>query len=159
MNKKKPKLSLREQNARWQSLALPALTPGQLADAVADPEALPAVFSQFLTWFSRQTTKTADEMHCFIMYDIQHDKVRRLVAKYLEKQGCIRVQKSVFFGRLTRKRHRAVLEILRKAQNCYDNQDTIMVLPVGEDMLNSLTCIGKHFQLDLLTAPQHTLIF
>jgi CRISPR-associated protein Cas2 len=127
--------------------------------AITNPEKIPEQFARFMEWFTRNTSKTPDEMYCFIMYDIEHNKVRRLVAKYLEKQGCIRVQKSVFFARMTRKMHREVLDILRKAQSCYDNQDTIMVLPVGEDMLNALTCIGKNFELELMTAPKHTLIF
>lgn len=159
MNKKHIRLSLTEQNALWQRKALPALTPEQLLSATTNPEEIPEQFARFLDWFTRNTAKTPDEMYCFIMYDIENNKVRRLVAKYLEKKGCIRVQKSVFFARITRKMHREVLDILRKAQNCYDNQDTIMVLPVGEDMLNALTCIGKNFELELITAPKHTLIF
>lgn len=157
--KKKQPLSLEEQNALWQKMALPALSPEELSDLEGTSERLPFYLANFLDWFKQNTHKTPDEMYCFIMYDIEHDKVRRMVAKYLEKQGCIRVQKSVFFARMTRKMHREVLDILRKAQNCYDNQDTILVLPVGEDMLNALTCIGKHFELEMITAPKHTLIF
>jgi CRISPR-associated protein Cas2 len=52
-----------------------------------------------------------------------------------------------------------VLDVLRKMQECYENEDTILVLPVGEDMLNSLTCIGKLFELELMTAHKHTLFF
>jgi CRISPR-associated protein Cas2 len=159
MTKKRQKLSLSEQNALWQQKALPSLSPDELHDLTGDPDRLPEHFARFLDWFKRNPHKTPDEMYCFIMYDIEHNKVRRLVAKYLEKQGCIRVQKSVFFARMTRKMHREVLDILRKAQNCYENQDTILVLPVGEDMLNALTCIGKHFELELITSPKHTLIF
>lgn len=159
MNIKKIRLSLPDKNTLWQQKGLPSLTPEQLLTATTNPEEIPEQFTRFLNWFTRKTTKTPDEMYCFIMYDIEHNKVRRLVSKYLEKQGCIRVQKSVFFARMTRKMHREVLDILRKAQSCYDNQDTILVLPVGEDMLNALTCIGKNFELELITAPKHTLIF
>jgi CRISPR-associated protein Cas2 len=155
MPRKKPKLTLEEQNSLWQKTALPSLQPGELSGL----DNLPEYFARFLDWFQQNTSKTPDEMYCFIMYDIQNNKVRRLVAKYLEKQGCIRVQKSVFFARMPRKMHRDVLEILRKAQNCYENQDTILVLPVGEDMLNALTCIGKNFELELITSPKHTLFF
>lgn len=98
-------------------------------------------------------------MYCFIMYDIKNNRIRRLMAKYLEQKGCIRVQKSVFFARLHRKVQKEIIEMLRKMNDCYQNQDSILILPVGEDMLNSLTCIGEEFELQLITAPKHTLFF
>jgi CRISPR-associated protein Cas2 len=96
-------------------------------------------------------------MYCFIYYDIESDKIRRLVAKLLEKQGCVRVQKSVFFARIHRRRYAELTDLLRQIQQLYNNQDSIMLLPVGEDMLNSLHCIGQSFDLELLTAPKNTI--
>jgi CRISPR-associated protein Cas2 len=93
------------------------------------------------------------------MYDIENNKIRRTVAKYLEQKGCLRVQKSVFFARLHRKMHQEIAETLREIQQCYENEDTIMLLPVGEDMLNSLLCIGKTFELELQTSSKTTLFF
>ncbi len=40
----------------------------------------------------------ATDMLYFIMYDIENDKVRAQIAKYLIKRGCLRVQKSIFFA-------------------------------------------------------------
>src|SRR5690554_272737 len=37
-------------------------------------------------------------MNYLVLYDIENNKVRTLVAKFLLKRGCIRVQKSVFLG-------------------------------------------------------------
>ena len=36
----------------------------------------------------------------FVMYDIESDKVRRHIAKYLERKGCTRVQRSIFLADL-----------------------------------------------------------
>lgn len=88
---------------------------------------------------------------------IENDKIRRMVAKLLEKQGCIRVQKSVFFARIHRRRYHELTDLLRQIQLLYENDDSILLLPVGEDMLNSLQCIGRSFDLELITAPKNTL--
>ena len=45
-------------------------------------------------------TRNPGNMLFFVMYDIESNKVRRLVAKYLEEKGCTRVQKSIFSCRL-----------------------------------------------------------
>jgi len=48
-------------------------------------------------------------------------------------------------------------ELLRQIQQLYENNDSIILLPVGEDMLNSLQCIGQSFNLELITAPKNTI--
>ena len=83
---------------------------------------------------------------------IENDKIRRMVAKLLEKQGCIRVQNGVarpvvFFARIHRRRYHELTDLLRQIQLLYENDDSILLLPVGEDMLNSLQCIGRSFDL------------
>jgi len=161
MPRRKPYVprTLAERNQLWQRSALPALS-AQEAAALESPEhPLPARMAGFLNWFAGQPAKRPDDMYCFILYDIETDKVRRVVARYLEKQGCIRVQKSVFFARFSRSLHQEVLAILRRVQPVCEPNDTILVLPVGEDMLNRLTCIGKHLEFELMTAPRTTLFF
>ncbi len=147
-----------ELNDLWAEAVLPSLPPSTMEE-VLEREDLPKHLEHFLHWFNQLSPKISEEMYCFILYDIENNKVRRMVSKYLEKQGCIRVQKSVFFARITHKMHKQILGILRKAQGCYENEDSIMVLPVGEEMLHKLSCIGKNFELDLMTAPKHTIIF
>ena len=158
MPKKKPYIrkTLPELERLWKEAAL-----GQANQPLPeDDTALPQRLQQFMDFLTKdQRIKRPEDMYCFIMYDIENDKIRRLMAKYLEQKGCIRVQKSVFFGRFHRKLQREVTDVLRKMQACYENEDSILVLPVGEDMLNSLTCIGKVFELQMMTAPKHTLFF
>lgn len=148
-----------ELNPLWQAAGLPALpeTTVDLLEGATMPERL----KTFMNFLKGEITipKRAEDMYCFIMYDVENDKIRRLMAKYLEQKGCIRVQKSVFFARLHRKTQKEILDMLRQMNACYENDDSILILPVGEDMLNSLTCIGKEFELQLLTAPKHTLFF
>ncbi|MEA5259546.1 CRISPR-associated endonuclease Cas2 [Arcicella aquatica] len=150
-------------NQEWEKAALPFLPEKQLSELTSVenqekvfPDGL-KIFFDFLK--NTQKLKRSEDMYCFIMYDIENTKIRNMMAKYLIQKGCIRVQKSIYFARFHRKLQKEVTDMLRKMQACYENQDSILVLPVGEDMLNSLTCIGKSFELKLITAPKHTMFF
>lgn len=151
--KKSPPLSRRELNELWER----AVLPYRVEEAA--PKGMPDGVGQLYQMLVSTGTRRPEEMYCFIMYDIENNRVRTMVAKYLEKKGCIRVQKSVFFAQLHRNMHRDITETLRKIQQTYDNRDSIMVLPVAEDMLNKLACIGKEFEWEVLTGSRHTLFF
>ncbi len=151
--KRHPLLPLPERAEAWAGAGL--VKPG-LAEAIT-PETLPTLLADWLDWLGKTPPKRPEEMYCFIFYDIENDKIRRLAARLLEKQGCVRVQKSVFFARIHRKRYAELAGLLRQIQQLYDNEDSIMMLPVGEDMLNSLQCIGQSFDLEMITAPKNTI--
>lgn len=145
-----------EKSRQFEQAGLPGLTPDEI---IALEQNLPVHFGRFLVWFKNQPKKASEEMYCFILYDIEHNKIRRIFSKFLEKKGCIRVQKSVFFAKIHRKLFSEIKEIAHDLQQCYDNQDTIMLLPIGEDLLNNMHCIGKNFDFELLTQSKHTVIF
>lgn len=153
-----PPPTLPERNRAWQQAGLPALSDEQLT-CLAETGALPAALANWWLWFRQTTRKRPEEMYCLISYDIENNKIRRLVAKTLLREGCVRIQKSVFFARMHRKRYERLTDLLRQIQQLYENTDSIMLLPVGEDMLNSLRCIGQSFEVEQLTAPKHTLFF
>ena len=54
----------------------------------------------------------ATEMAYVILYDISNDKVRPQIAKYLEKQGCTRNQKSVFIAKTENPHFQEIYETL-----------------------------------------------
>jgi CRISPR-associated protein Cas2 len=95
----------------------------------------------------------------FIMYDIENNRIRRYLAKYLEKEGYVRVQKSVFFGNIDRSFHKNVCATLKEVNERYDNGDSIMVLPVSIDMFNNLKVIGKNLDYELVVEQKSTLFF
>jgi CRISPR-associated endonuclease Cas2 len=154
--KKQQQLSIGEANLQRANVGLPILTAEEIFALEAD---LPIHFGRFLEWFKNQKHKNSEEMYCFILYDVENNKIRRILAKFLEKKGCIRIQKSVFFAKVHRKLYQEIKQIITELQLCYDNHDTIIMLPVGEDMLNSMNCIGKNFDFELLTQSKHTIIF
>jgi CRISPR-associated protein Cas2 len=120
---------------------------------------LPLGIQKLIDFLGIQKHKSPEEMYCFIMYDIEDNKVRRLVAKYLEKKGCMRVQKSIFFAKLHRNKYREVTQTLKEIQEAYLNNDSILALPVGEDMLNSLLIIGKELTYEFDKQERTTLFF
>lgn len=140
----------------WGNTGLPEISEEEVRKI---NEGMNPDFAHFLNWFKNHKTKSSEEMYCFILYDIEHNKIRRILAKFLEKKGCIRVQKSVFFAKMHRKMYQEMKEIIIDLQKCYENQDTIIMLPVGEDMLNRVNCIGKNFEFELMTQTKNTLFF
>lgn len=95
----------------------------------------------------------------FIMYDIENNRIRRYIAKYLEKQGYIRVQKSVFFGNVPRALHKQVCETLKEVNAKYENGDSLMFLPISVDMFHNLKVVGKNLDYELVIEEKSTLFF
>ena len=91
------------------------------------------------------------KMICFIMYDIASNKVRTQVAKYLLRQGCSRIQKSIFMACLEPAAYAKIKEDLAEVQACYDNMDSIIIAPISMEMLNSMKVIGQNVDIDVIT--------
>ncbi|MEZ5040694.1 MAG: CRISPR-associated endonuclease Cas2 [Saprospiraceae bacterium] len=101
----------------------------------------------------------ATEMTYLIMYDITDDKVRTQIAKYLIKQGCIRIQKSVFLLKSSNKVFDEILETLKEVNAYYQNEDSIILVPINASDVRSMKLIGKNVQLSTLTDKPNTLFF
>lgn len=95
----------------------------------------------------------------FIMYDITSNKVRRQVVKYLERSGCMRIQKSIFLANLPAEKFREIKENLTEVQALYDNEDSIVVCPIAGEQLKGMKVIGKTIDVDLVTQSRNTLFF
>jgi len=106
-----------------------------------------------------QPTKRINEVLFFVMYDIESNKVRYNVVKYLERQGCIRIQKSIFLADLSSEKYNAIKEDLAEVQSLYDNHDSIIVCPVSTDLLKNMKIIGKSINIDVIAKTKNTLFF
>lgn len=95
----------------------------------------------------------------FVMYDIESDKVRTLVSKYLQKQGCTRIQNSIFLADLPKDVYERIQTDLKEVQNCYDNHDSILVVPIPAEHLKSMAVIGKSIDISLIMKTKSTLFF
>ena len=95
----------------------------------------------------------------FVMYDIESDKVRRHIAKYLERKGCTRVQRSIFLADLDTADYQEIKTDLAEVQSLYDNHDSIIVCPISTDQLRAMRIIGQQIDVDIITHNRNTLFF
>lgn len=108
---------------------------------------------------AQRVKKTPNRMLFFVMYDIESNKVRRLVSDYLLRQGCSRIQRSIFLAEASTELYEQIKADLTEVQTAYENADSIIVLPVTTDYLRQMKVIGKHIAVDVITRSRHTLFF
>ncbi len=101
----------------------------------------------------------ATEMTYMIMYDITSHKVRHQLAKYLIRNGCIRIQKSVFIAKSENKRFQEIYETIKEINAYYANNDSIILAPINASDVRSMKLIGKNVQLNTLLDKPNTLFF
>ena len=99
------------------------------------------------------------DMLFFVMYDIADNRVRTLIAKYLVRKGCIRIQRSIFLASRPFPVYEQIRSDLAEVQAAYDNEDSILVVPVSESNINSMGIIGKNLDLDVIMNIRNTLFF
>lgn len=100
-----------------------------------------------------------NSMLFFVMYDIESNKVRNLVAKYLIRQGCFRIQHSIYLADMPSDKCDQIKEDLAQVQAAYDNHDSILVVPISTDYLRSMRVIGRALDVEVIMHSQNTLFF
>ncbi|HRP56371.1 CRISPR-associated endonuclease Cas2 [Agriterribacter sp.] len=101
----------------------------------------------------------ATETLSMILYDIEDNKVRNLIAKYLLEKGCIRIQKSVYMLRANPKLYTEICRTLKEVQECYENTDSILLVPIPHNTPRSMQIIGKDIQITSLVDKPNVLFF
>lgn len=155
---KKPPLSFVEQ---MKKLIASGINDSPKIVVKDDSEALTPLEErvQDILGLSDNARKRKDRMLFFVMYDIESDKVRRLVVKYLIREGCTRIQKSIFLADRPVATYNKIKSDLAEIQAVYDNEDSIIVLPVTTDYLRMMKVIGKNIDVDIITHNKNTLFF
>lgn len=153
---KRVALSLKEQLQRMQKAGLlkpPERPPDE--DVLAPlPDRIKTILG-----IVRHKPQKATTMNYLVMYDIEDNKVRKLVSKYLEKQGCIRIQKSVFMANTDHPKFNDIHGTLKDINEFYENTDSIILVPVNVADVRSMKLIGSNVNIDVLTDPPNTLFF
>lgn len=106
--------------------------------------------------FEELRQKPKNEMIYFVMYDIENNRVRTKIAKYLEEKGLRRVQKSIFLGQTNRKEYQVIRTALTEIQESYENRDSIFIVPMPEDYLKSMYMIGEEVDFALTLHRSNT---
>lgn len=107
---------------------------------------------------SKRTVK-GDHMLYFIMYDVEDNKVRREIFKYLKDKGCLHIQKSIFLASSKRNAFTEIHSALKDINSMYDNADSILMVPVASDELQAMKVIGLNIDLDLILENRSTMFF
>jgi len=107
----------------------------------------------------KRDDRPAGNMIFFVMYDIEDNKVRRQIFKYLLKMGCYRVQRSVFLADLPNAKYDQIRKDLVEVQAAYENNDSILVVPISTDYLTAMKIIGQTIDVDIITQKRNTLFF
>lgn len=147
-----------EQEKRLQGAGLSPIRP---TDGPAPlPADLPSL-EERVDWierFIRNKRHYPFDMLFFVMYDIEDHKIRRHVAKYLQRNGCMRMQKSVFIGHLAQKPYQELAQTLAEINSMYQNGDSILVLPVTQESIARLQVIGKEVAYQMVADPPKLVI-
>lgn len=106
-----------------------------------------------------QPKRKSSNMLFFVMYDIESNKVRRQIAKYLLREGCFRIQRSIFLPDKPSDKVDKIRTDLAAVQACYDNMDSILVVPISTDYLKAMKVIGKSIDVDIIMKTKSTLFF
>lgn len=114
---------------------------------------------QLVLGIANNKQRKSTNMLFFVMYDIESNKVRRYVVKYLEKKGCTRIQKSIFLADLPLEKYQDIRQDLAQVQAAYDNNDSILVVPITTDYLRAMKVIGQNINMDIITHTRNTLFF
>jgi CRISPR-associated protein Cas2 len=95
----------------------------------------------------------------FVMYDIEDNRVRHQVGKYLLRKGCSRIQKSIFLCDAAHAVYAQIKDDLTDIQECYENHDSIILVPISTDYLQAMRIIGKNVDVDIILKNKNTLFF
>ena len=113
----------------------------------------------FLIGVVNKQQRKATDMVFFIMYDIESNKVRREIAKYLLDKGCFRIQRSIFLASADRMIYEQIKTDLAEVQSLYDNHDSIILCPISTDEMRAMKVIGQQLNIDIITQTNNTLFF
>ncbi len=84
----------------------------------------------------------------WVIYDIAEDKFRTKVAKALKKYGLIRVQKSVFLGKLESNRFDEVSEMCLELID--EKTDSVYLFPFCQEDFRNIKVLGQGFDKKLV---------
>lgn len=157
--KERPPLPLLEQMRRLRGAALQTgstdeVRPSSNGDIVSVDERVRTL----LGIIGRQN-KSRGRMLFFVMYDIESNRVRTLIHKYLKRKGCTPIQRSIFLADTSIEVYEEIKTDLAAVQEAYDNNDSIIVLPVSTDYLRMMKIIGQKIEVDVITHSRNTLFF
>lgn len=78
---------------------------------------------------------------------------------FLLKKGSTRVQKSIFMADMPSDEVQDIAQKLTEILKMYDNNDSILIVPLSEDYARAIKIIGQDVDIDLILHSKNTLFF
>ncbi len=88
-------------------------------------------------------------MICWVIYDIEDNKIRNKIAKACKQAGLYRVQLSVFLGVLNNTEKDSLELICKDLIN--EEKDKLYIFPMSKDELKQTVLLGQAFDKDFVT--------
>src|SRR5690606_19734456 len=101
----------------------------------------------------------SSSMNYMRLYDITHNNISKLISDYIIKQTSIRIQKSVFMANSENKQFNEIHATLKDINSYYENQDSIIMVPINVSDVRSMKLIGQNVSINILTDPPNTMFF
>lgn len=158
MRKQKPEISFAQRMRKFTRSGITGPPPNRIMTHLEELPSLELRLNKILG-IIHHVNRPASNMIFFVMYDIEDNRVRNQVAKYLLRKGCTRVQRSVFLADLPNDQYEQIRNDLTEVQAAYENNDSILVVPISTDYLTSMRVIGQTIEMDLITHQRNTLFY
>lgn len=90
-----------------------------------------------------------------VLYDISDEYTRRSVVTYLLREGCLRIQRSVFMGNLPYSRMMSIAKTLKETQAFAHNEDSYIILPLRKESVDAMVVCGDRCNIDMILRRQN----
>ena len=127
----------------------------KMEDVTELMQPLPERIKLILRIINQEPIKAVN-MNYLILYDIEKNKIRSLVSKYLIHKGCVRIQKSVFLMHSNHKKFDEIKETLVEINDIYENNDSIILIPINVSDARSMKLIGKNVDINQIVNQPNT---
>lgn len=149
------KFNLKERIEKLKAAGLTVNNEKHVVDDDFEMAPLPARINKILGILKSKPVK-ATTMNYLILYDISNNKVRNLIAEYLLSKGCIRIQKSVYLCHSNHKKFTEIKDTLVDINETYENEDSIILIPINISDARSMKLIGQNINIDQIVDPPNT---
>lgn len=126
-------------------------------DGTIDWEGMGSRVRNIVNLFSELQESTIDMTPYLITYDISDNRLRTHLMKYLMSKGMKRVQLSVYIGKASGKIINKMQRTLGEMCEIMGKDDSILIMPINQDVSKRMEFYGKNVRLDLDTKTKHTI--
>lgn len=88
-------------------------------------------------------------MICWVMYDIKNNRIRTKISKLCEKTGLLRVQFSVFLGKVEKNEMDTLVLMIKELIDT--DEDSVYIFPMSKDELKATILLGQAFDKKYIT--------